>query len=254
MSLLITHQESFAIITINRPKALNALNKEVFDGLSSFFDGTSLLDRDLRGVIITGSGDKAFAAGADIKEFTALSETESSALSKRGQDIMRRIETANVPVIAAVNGFALGGGCELAMCCHMIVASEQAVFGQPEVKLGLVPGYAATQRLAERIGRNRALEYLLTASNISAHEAYRMGLVNKVVAPEELISSSLQILETIAKRGRRAVAGCIQLVDDYYSKAEDGYLNESLLFGRQMLSEEGKEGIAAFIEKRKPMY
>jgi enoyl-CoA hydratase len=247
--VLIEQKEAFYLITINRPEALNALNKGVFDQLEAFF-GNHKNDFSIKGVVITGAGSKAFVAGADIKEFAALDEDEGAALSKRGQDVFFLIENFHAPVIAAVNGFALGGGCELAMACHMRIASSTAKFGQPEVNLGLVPGYGGSQRLVQLAGKGKALEMLLTGAMIDAQEAWRTGIVNYVTEPGNEVAKSFEILGIIAKKAPLAVAGCISLANDYYTPSVNGYQEEYTLFGKLITTDDAREGAAAFVEKR----
>lgn len=247
--VVIEQKEAFYLITINRPEALNALNKGVFDQLEKFFE-THKNDFSIKGVVITGAGSKAFVAGADIKEFAALDEDEGAALSKRGQDVFFLIENFHAPVIAAVNGFALGGGCELAMACHMRIASSTAKFGQPEVNLGLVPGYGGSQRLVKLAGKGKALEMLLTGAMIDAQEAWRTGIVNHVTEPGDEVAKSFEILGVIAKKAPLAVAGCISLVNDYYIPTVNGYQEEYKLFGKLITTDDAREGAAAFVEKR----
>ncbi|MBP6446451.1 MAG: enoyl-CoA hydratase/isomerase family protein [Saprospiraceae bacterium] len=251
--LLIEKKDQFYILTINRPDALNALNKDVFDALDTFFT-RFYKDYTIKGIVITGSGSKAFVAGADIKEFASLDQTQGRMLSKKGQDILFKIERFHVPVIAAVNGFALGGGCELAMACHMRVAGNHAKFGQPEVNLGLVPGYGGSQRLIQLIGKGRALELLLTADMIDATTAHQSGLVNHLVEPEQEVNKSLEILSKISTKGPLAVSQCISLVNAYYDKDVDGFEQEYNDFGSTLGSEDAKEGARAFVEKRKPEF
>ncbi len=243
-----TVKENVLLLTIDRPKAMNALNRQVFDGLESCF----MSDLSMyAAVVIAGSGTRAFAAGADIKEFLDLSKGQAEALSQRGQRIFRMIEQCRIPVIAAVEGFALGGGCELAMACHMIVASEGAKFGQPEVKLGLIPGYGATQRLVEALGRNRALEYLLTAKMMPAPDAYRFGLVNRLCADGTAVESALGLCAELKQNGPYAMGYILDVVNGHHS---DGFDVESAYFGQCIVSEEAKEGIGAFLEKRSPKF
>ncbi len=251
--VLIEAIEDFYILTINRPHALNALNKGVFDALEMFFQAKNN-DYTIKGVIITGAGTKAFVAGADIKEFSNFTAEQGSALSKRGQDIFFLIEKFHAPVIAAVNGFALGGGCELAMSCHIRVAGQHAKFGQPEVNLGLVPGYGGSQRLIQLIGKGKAIEMLLTADMIGADEALQYGLVTHVVESGQEVEKALSILKKIATKGPLAVAKTIQLVNDYFDKKVDGFEREYTDFGYTIGSEDCKEGAAAFVEKRKPNF
>jgi len=248
-TLLTEVDNGILVVTINRPKSLNALNDQVFKDLDKLVR-TDISD-DITGMIITGSGEKAFVAGADIKEFLQLNEASAEQLAQRGHDVFFAIERLHIPVIAAVNGFALGGGCELAMACHMRVASDNARFGQPEVNLGILPGYAGTQRLPQLIGKGRALELLMTADMIDAQEAYRVGLANKVVAQEELISTCKKIISKIATKAPLAVKEVITAVNDHYDKTADGYMSEVKAFGRLAGTEDFKEGASAFIEKRK---
>lgn len=252
--ILVENIDGLVTLTINRPKALNALNRAVFNELESFFGTDYKNIKGLRGVIITGSGDKAFVAGADIKEFESLTGDEGMILSKRGQDIFFLIEKFHVPVIAAVNGFALGGGCELAMACHMRIADEKAMFGMPEVNLGLIPGYGGTQRLAILVGKAKAMELILTAQFIKADEATRLGLANHKVPVGESVIKAKELIDTISKKGPTAVAKAITCVNACFCDKEDGFKTEYTLFGEQMISEECKEGSAAFVEKRKPEF
>ncbi|MCL4122059.1 UNVERIFIED_CONTAM: hypothetical protein GTU68_043771 [Idotea baltica] len=236
-------------ITINRPKALNALNKGVFDDLIDLF--TADIDSSLyKGIIITGAGDRAFAAGADIKEFLDLDETKAQELSQKGQDIFSAIEAFPIPVIAAVNGFALGGGCELAMACHMRIAHSRSKFGQPEVNLGILPGYGGTQRLIQLIGKGKAMELLLTADMINGDEAHKLGLANHLVAPEDLIAKATEIINKIALKAPLAISETIKVVQDHFDETKDGYKSEVEAFGRLAATKDFKEGASAFIEKR----
>lgn len=242
-------ENGIALITIERPEALNAINRQVMDGLGDFFREHAG-DAAIKGVIITGRGEKAFAAGADIKEFASLTEEEGSALSKKGQDVYFAIENFHAPVIAAVNGFALGGGCELAMACHMRVAGEKAKFGQPEVNLGLLPGYGATQRLVQFIGKPKAIELLLTADMIDAAEAFRLGLINHVVEQGKEVEHAKTILEKIASKAPIAVDYILKCVNAS-DNSRDGYVLEYQLFGKCLVTEDAREGATAFVEKRK---
>lgn len=248
-TLLTDLDDGILVVTINRPKALNALNDQVFQDLHELV--SSDISGDIKGVIITGSGEKAFVAGADIKEFLQLDIAAAERLSQRGHDVYFAIERLHIPVIAAVNGFALGGGCELAMACHMRVASDNARFGQPEVNLGILPGYAGTQRLPQLVGKGRALELLMTADMIDAQEAYRIGLANKVVSQEELIPMCKKIISKIASKAPLAIKEVITVVNDHYDKTADGYASEVKAFGRLAGTEDFKEGASAFVEKRK---
>lgn len=252
--IIVTEEEGLVTITINRPKALNALNKNVFDDLDNFFT-TGFKDYiNLKGVIITGAGEKAFVAGADIKEFLQLDAESAIHLSKRGQDVFFKIERFHVCVIAVVNGFALGGGCELAMACHLRVASESAKFGQPEVNLGLIPGYGGTQRLPQLVGKAKALEMILTADMIDANEAYRIGLANHICPSKEVMQKAKSIINKISRKGPVAIAKSIATVNAHYDKSENGFETEHKTFGAIMITDETKEGVTAFLEKRKPNF
>lgn len=249
--ILVVESDGIVTLTINRPKALNALNKGVFDDLLGFFSSGYEEFKALKGVIVTGSGEKAFVAGADIKEFLELDAEQAIKLSKRGQDIFFKIERFHKPVIAVVNGFALGGGCELAMACHMRIASERAKFGQPEVNLGLIPGYGGTQRLPQLVGKAKAMEMILTGDIVDANEAYRLGLVNYVCAGDEMTDKANSLINKIATKGPTSVAQSIATINASYDKNVDGYESEHKTFGTMMVSDETKEGVSAFIEKRK---
>jgi enoyl-CoA hydratase len=248
----VSHEGPTCYIRLNRPKALNALNAGLFTALDEAIDAF-LADDKLKGAIITGTGEKAFAAGADITEFSALDASKAEALSQRGQAVFFKIEQSTKPIIAAVNGFALGGGCELAMSCHMRVASDNALFGQPEVKLGLLPGYGATQRLVRYIGRAIATELLITADMIGAEEAKTLGLVNYVTTQEALLPTCEGILAKAYKQSPNAIALTLRAIDKGEASPE-GYQYESKLFGEAIVSDEATEGIAAFMEKRKPSF
>ncbi len=243
-------QEGILTITINRPEQLNALNTAVFDELRLVFEDV-YQNPNIHGVIITGSGAKAFAAGADIKEFSQFNVEQGKHLSKNGHDVFFIIENAPVAVIAAVNGFALGGGCELAMACHLRIASSNAKFGQPEVNLGLIPGYAGTQRLVQLIGKGKALELLMTADAIGAEQALQLGLVNHVVELEELLPFSRQLLQKIMSKSPEAVARVIRAVNAHFTEGVDGFDREVVLFGECFGTADFSEGVSAFMEKRK---
>ncbi len=253
-TLLVENRDGIALITISRPDKLNALNNAVIGELDQVASRIHAEDA-IRAVIITGAGEKAFVAGADIGELAQCSPSQARELSEKGNRVFRRIEQCGKPVVAAVNGFALGGGCELAMACHLRLASENAKFGQPEVKLGITPGYGGTVRLARLVGRGPALEMLLSGSPIDANEAYRLGLVNRVVPPNQLLAESEKILRTILANGPAAVRGCLAAVDEQDGRPLDEALSlESRRFGELAGSSEFKEGTAAFLEKRKPNF
>jgi enoyl-CoA hydratase len=252
-TLLIEKENRIATITINRPDKMNALNKAVLDELDQAL-GDIHSDKEILSAIITGAGTKAFVAGADISEFKGLNKEQAMALARRGQEIFFRIENSEKPIIAAVNGFALGGGCELAMACHFRLASENARFGQPEVNLGLLPGYGGTQRMVQLIGKGRALELLMSAKMINALEAKEWGLVNYVTAPEKLLEETKKILELINSKAPVAVASCIKAANAVYDEEKNGYEVEIEQFGNAFVTEDMKEGVAAFLEKRKASF
>ncbi len=253
-TLLFDVHDSIATVTVNRPEKLNALNAAVIAELG---DVAGRIEKDpaIRGMILTGAGPKAFVAGADIGEIAAQGPVEGKARALEGQRAFRSLERCGKPVIAAVNGFALGGGCELAMACHLRVASEQARFGQPEVKLGIGPGYGGTVRLPRLVGKGRALELLLTGQMIDAQEAYRIGLVNRVVPADRLMSESEQILRSILENGPLAVRACLEAVDTGLDVGVDeALLLEATLFGLLSGTADMREGTAAFVAKRKPAF
>lgn len=237
------------IVTINRPKALNALNSEVLDDLSNVFDGIDL--ETVRCVVLTGAGDKSFVAGADIGEMSTLTKAEGEAFGKKGNDVFRKIETFPLPVIAAINGFALGGGNELAMSCDFRICSENAVFGQPEVGLGITPGFGGTQRLARLVGAGYAKYMIYTARNIKADEAYRIGLVNQVVPAEELMATAEKLASIIAGNAPIAVRNCKKAVNDGLEvNMDDALVVEEKLFGDCFESWDQQEGMANFLRKK----
>ena len=252
--LLIAEADGIVTVTINREKALNALNYQTFSELEYLF-GTDLAQRtDFKGVIITGAGEKAFVAGADIKEFGGLTSETGAALSKRGQDIFFLIERFHRPVVAAVNGFALGGGCELALACHLRIAGEKARFGLPELNLGIIPGYGGTQRLVQYIGKTKALEYLLTSEMINAKDAERLGLVNAVVEAGQEVEAAKILLQKIGEKAPVAVAKAIEAVNACFDETLNGYEVEYKSFGVICETEDFIEGATAFVEKRKAVF
>ena len=252
-TLLASLDNGIYTIAINRPDKLNALNKDVFSDLTSALDEIET-NAEIKSVIITGAGPKAFVAGADISEFGGLNKEDAMQLAKRGQDIFARIENCSKPIVAAVNGFALGGGCELAMACHFRVASENAKFGQPEVTLGLIPGYGGTQRLVQLIGKGKAMELLMSAHLIDANEAKQLGLVNYVTTAETLVDHTKKILDIINSKAPLAIAGCIKAANAVYDETKDGYALEIEEFGNAFATEDMKEGTTAFLEKRKAIF
>jgi enoyl-CoA hydratase len=253
-TILTSIDNGTCIITINRPDKMNALNKDVIEDLGRALEEV-YNDPQIRSAIITGAGEKAFVAGADISEFLALDKEGGSALARKGRELVfDKIELCPKPVIAAVNGFSLGGGCELAMACHFRVASTNAKFGQPEVNLGLIPGYGGTQRLTRLIGKGKAMELMMTADMVSADEARALGLVNHVVAPEELLQKAKDILQKIHAKAPIAIANIIACVNDAAEADPNGFDNEIERFGNCFSTEDMKEGAHAFLEKRKAAF
>lgn len=251
--IIVKKENQTCFITLNRPDKLNALNYALIQEVGKAVANANQ-DAGIRGILITGSGEKAFAAGADIAEFSSFNNAEAQKLSKDGNRVFDRIEQSKKPVIAAVNGFALGGGCELAMACHMRIAAEHAKFGQPEVNLGLIPGYGGTQRLVQLIGKGKALEYLMTGDMISATEAHRLGLVNDVVSQTELIDKCLSVLQKIYTKAPLAIAAVVECVNDYYKVNTNGFVTEVKAFGNLFETSDFKEGTSAFLEKRKAIF
>jgi enoyl-CoA hydratase len=253
-NVLTENRDGILWLTVNRPEKLNALNRATLGEISDAIESAGN-DDEVWAVVVTGAGEKAFVAGADIVELNTLGPVDAKEFALRGQAAFRQIERLTKPVVAAVNGFALGGGCELAMACHIRVASSNAIFGQPEVKLGLIPGYAGTQRLPRLVGRGRALEILLTGRNVNAEEAERIGLVNSVCDPAELVDSVESLLQKILANGPLAVAHCIEAVNHGLDLPfDDACLLEATLFGVGAASEEMREGTSAFLEKRKAQF
>lgn len=251
-NLKVESKDGICYITINRPDKLNALNRQTVQEIGLAIKQAKE-DTSVFGIILTGEGPKAFAAGADIKEFMGLSGEQGKAMAKAGQEVFQSIEDCPKPVIAAVNGFALGGGCELAMSCHLRIASDNAQFGQPEVNLGLIPGYGGTQRLVRYLGKTKALELMMTADRINAQQALQMGLVNYIVSPDTLSTKCVEILCTIRTKSPFAIAGVIKAANAY-DGTRGGFTAELDEFGKCFTSEDIKEGINAFLEKRKPNF
>ena len=238
------------IITINRPKALNALNSAVLDELNQTLDAVD--QNEIRCLILTGAGEKSFVAGADIGEMSTLTKAEGEAFGKKGNDVFRKLETFPVPVIAAVNGFALGGGCEISMSCDIRICSENAVFGQPEAGLGITPGFGGTQRLARLVGKGRAKELIFTCDMIDANEAYRIGLANKVVPQAELLDTCKAMAEKIMSKGSYAISLAKEAINTgTETDLSSGLTLEADLFGLAFSTDDKKEGMTAFLEKRK---
>ncbi len=243
-------QDRVGIITINREKALNALNSRVLEELNEAFDGVD--QNEIRCLILTGAGEKSFVAGADIGEMSSLTKAEGEAFGKKGNDLFRKIETFPIPVIAAVNGFALGGGCEISMSCDIRICSDNAVFGQPEVGLGITPGFGGTQRLARLVSPGMAKQLIYTARNIKADEAYRIGLVNQVVPAAELMETALKMAKGIAANAPIAVRNCKKAINDGLQVDMDkAIVIEEKLFGDCFETEDQKAGMANFLEKDK---
>jgi enoyl-CoA hydratase len=242
-----------ATLTVNRPDKLNALNDATIAELGHAIDEIRV-DDSIGGVIVTGAG-RAFVAGADISELSSQTPVLAKARARAGQDVFRRFETCPKPIIAAVNGFALGGGCELAMACHVRIASDAAKFGQPESKLGILPGYGGSQRLPRLVGKGRAMQLLMTGETIDAAEAYRIGLVNKLALAAELMNVAREMMKTILANGPLAVALCIEAIDRGLEMSlEEGLILEANHFGLLAATDDMREGMRAFMEKRAPAF
>lgn len=245
--------DGIAIVTINRPDKLNALNAQVLDDLDAWFTAAEF-DAEVRGVLITGAGEKSFVAGADIKQFKQLDAISGHAFAVRGQAVFSRIERFPKPVMAVVNGFALGGGSELSLACHLRVASEKARFGQPEVNLGIIPGYGGTQRLPRIVGKGIATELVLTGDMVSAARAYEVGLVNRVFPPEELMDGARALMQTILSKAPLAVALTLQALAASDVPLETGLRHEAALFGQACATDDFQEGVDAFLERRQATF
>ncbi|MDB5228404.1 MAG: enoyl-CoA hydratase [Bacteroidota bacterium] len=246
--------DNILTITINRADKLNSLNGfTILDIQAAFIEAKKT--ENLKGIIVTGAGEKAFVAGADISEFQQLDMIHAKALAQRGHDIFFSIEHMHIPVIAVVNGFALGGGCELSMACHMRIATQNAKFGQPEVNLGIIAGYGGTQRLVQYIGKAKALELHLTADMIDAQTALNLGLVNYVEENKDAaIVKAKEIINKISTKGPTAIAKAIECVNAYYKEGVDGFAYEVTAFSELFKGDDVKEGVSAFLEKRKPEF
>lgn len=250
-NIILEENTPVATIFFNRPKALNALNNALFDELDIALDQV-MANENIKVLVLTGSGDKAFVAGADIVELSKMNPLQGKTFSRKGQKVFSKIEALPIPVIAAVNGFALGGGFEAAMGCDFIYASEKALFGLPEINLGLIPGFGGTQRLGRRIGINRAKEMTFTGKNISAQTAMEYGIVNKVCPPDQLMDEVLKTASLIASKGKVALRSAKEVIQNGMNvDLETGNRIESDVFGLNMASEDAKEGTSAFLEKRK---
>ncbi len=245
----LSNENNILIATINRPNKLNALNRSIIGELGEIMDQLRGAD-DVLGLLITGAGDSAFAAGADISEFQNYPAAEAKLMAKRGQEIFTRIEESSKPIIAAVNGFCLGGGLELAMSCHLRICSPNAQFGQPEVNLGIIPGYGGTQRLPQLIGKAKALEMLLTGDLIDAETAHRLNLVNHIFKQDILLSESMKLMQKITSKAPLAVADIIDSVNAHYNKTTDGFEVEVENFSQLFETKDFKEGVDAFLNKR----
>jgi enoyl-CoA hydratase len=250
----VAHEDAVVIVTINRPKVLNALNRQTIDELHQVMAEVARSE-SIRCVVLTGAGDKAFVAGADIGELAALTPVNGSVHARRGQALLELIESLGKPVIAAINGYALGGGCELAMACTIRLASDSAKLGQPEINLGIMPGYAGTQRLPRLVGKGRALELLLTGAHISAEEARLIGLVNRVVPATELMTEAKALASELASKAPVAVRAIIGAVNEGLEMPlSQAVAHEAVLFGLVASTEDVREGTRAFLEKRKPVF
>lgn len=253
-NILSENKDGILYLTINRESKLNALNFGTLEELKNIFDEVND-NKSIRSVIITGAGEKAFAAGADINEIAELNELNARKFSESGQEIFSLIETCHKPVVAVINGYALGGGCELAMACHMRIAASNAMFGQPEVNLGIIPGYGGTQRLTMLIGRAKASELLMTGDMIGAEEAKSLGLLNHLVpTKEDAIAKAEEILHKIMSKAPLAIGMIVDCINSVYEVDENGYQIEANSFARCVKSEDYLEGTAAFLEKRKPNF
>lgn len=250
-NLLTENKQGILFVTINREDKMNALNLELLSELKSIIH-SAISDHAVKGIVITGKGPKAFAAGADIAEFSGFNESNAKEMAYNGHAVLKMLETCPKPVIAAVNGFALGGGCELAMACHIRIASDNAKFSQPEINLGIIPGYGGTQRLIQLVGKGKAFELLMTGDMIGAAEAKSLGLVNHTFpTQEEMFAKCTEIIQKISGKAPLAIAKVVAAVDAYFTDGVDGFAREVELFASCMTTEDFREGTQAFLEKRK---
>ena len=250
-TLILEDYNNIYVLTINRPASLNALNSQVFSELHHFFQVIAPGKPELKGIIIKGAGEKAFVAGADITEFNSIGPGKAKEFLKKGNEVMHLITSFPKIVIAAIGGFALGGGCELAMACHLRIASEKSRFGLPEVNLGILPGYGGTQRLPQLVGKAKALEWMMTGDLISAEDALRFGLVNQLTKPGEELTVALEWVNRISAKAPLSIARIIAAVNAYYPNLENGIEVEGGHFNDLAQTEDFKEGVRAFLEKRK---
>lgn len=250
-TIIFEKKERYAVITLNRPDKLNALNKQMFDDIDKALEAIEL-DESIRGLIITGSGEKAFAAGADIRELHESGSRSGKIFSEYGSTVMARLEQLRIPTIAAINGFALGGGCELTLACHIRFASTNAKMGQPEVNLGIIPGYGGTQRLPRIVGTPKAMELILSGNTVSALDAEKIGLVNGVFTPEELMLKTEEFMQLILSKGPLAISAAVDcILQSEVLSGQEGLTYESRKFGETCGTQDFKEGTLAFLEKRK---
>lgn len=253
-AVLLELRDALAVVRLNRADKLNALSRAMLDELGEVFERIDS-ERSVRVVILTGAGERAFCAGTDISELAGLDETGAREAAQRGQKVCERIEHCRVPVIAAVNGLAAGGGCELALACHIRIASTQAQFSLPETKLGIIPAYGGTQRLARNVGRGRALELMLTGVSLSAEDALKMGLVNRVISPEQLLTEAESLAREIANLAPLAIRACLEAVTRGIEMTlDEGLALEAELFSSLFATEDMREGTRAFLEKRAPVF
>ena len=253
-SIITDRRESIAIVTLNRPEKLNALSRESIAALSEAFKSFEN-DQELRVVILTGAGDRAFSAGTDLSELIQVDASDARSVAERGQQLCNQIEQYQVPVIAAINGLAAGGGCELALACHLRIAVSNARFSLPETKLGIIPGYGGTQRLTRELGRARALELILTSGTINAEDALRLGLINRLVAASELLAAAEALAQEIAQLAPLAIRACLKaVVGGAELPLQEGLALEAKLFASLFATADMREGTRAFLEKRKPSF